>query len=289
MPIPKPNDGESEDDFMSRCMSDDTMQEYDSEERLGVCRGAWDDSQKADEGKGVRPVFERKSYPDVEVKLTNADEGIWEAYASTFKATPDPYGDVVDKGAFKRTIRENFKRIRNLWNHNVNEPIGRPLALSEDSHGLLTRNQLVLGVQRAREVRELMAAGVVNEVSIGFDTVTDRVKDNIRHLVEVRLWDISPVTYAANEEAQVLSVKGYDLMELLRLRPDISEAKLRQAIDALQALLPDCGKAAGSTTAPDDQAEAAEMGVALAELEAVLEGFDAREAERCIDQILANL
>ena len=39
MPLPTPNDGESANDFMSRCMSDDTMmQDYDNEkQRLAVC------------------------------------------------------------------------------------------------------------------------------------------------------------------------------------------------------------------------------------------------------------
>lgn len=39
MPIPKPKKGEDKDSFISRCMSDDTMQkEYpDKEQRMAVC------------------------------------------------------------------------------------------------------------------------------------------------------------------------------------------------------------------------------------------------------------
>jgi uncharacterized protein len=316
MPIPKPNDGEGQDEYISRCMGDEAMQEYDSEQRLAVCRTAWDDAQKAGEDQepdapkaGNRPVFERKSFstigpvPNLELKLVNADEGIWEAYASTFKDSPDPYGDIVDKGAFKKTIRDNFKRIRNLWNHNVDEPIGRPLALSEDSHGLHTKNKLSLGVQRARETRELMADGVINEVSIGFDTIMDKIKDGLRHLVEVRLWDISPVTYAANEEAVILSVKNdlralrikglpdELLRELLNLPPDISPEELKQAIAAIQALRPGSVKGAVPGDTPDAEAEAqaAELESAMAELSAFASGFDARAAARRIDELLAGL
>jgi len=38
MPIPKPNTGENEIDFISRCMSDEKMKsEYNEEQRLAVC------------------------------------------------------------------------------------------------------------------------------------------------------------------------------------------------------------------------------------------------------------
>lgn len=38
MPIPKPEENETEQDFMDRCMSDDTMQEYENDERLAICK-----------------------------------------------------------------------------------------------------------------------------------------------------------------------------------------------------------------------------------------------------------
>ena len=42
MPIPKPNSGESESDFLKRCMSDDKMMsEYDQEQRIAVCRSSY--------------------------------------------------------------------------------------------------------------------------------------------------------------------------------------------------------------------------------------------------------
>ena len=42
MPIPKPNSGESESDFLKRCMSDDKMMsEYDKEQRIAVCRSSY--------------------------------------------------------------------------------------------------------------------------------------------------------------------------------------------------------------------------------------------------------
>ena len=37
MPIPKPNNNESEKEFLDRCMADETMQEYDESQRYAVC------------------------------------------------------------------------------------------------------------------------------------------------------------------------------------------------------------------------------------------------------------
>lgn len=41
MPVPKPHEGESEADFTTRCMSDDAMQEYESDQRRAICASAW--------------------------------------------------------------------------------------------------------------------------------------------------------------------------------------------------------------------------------------------------------
>lgn len=48
MPLPEPRDGESKDDFVERCMGDDTMQEEfeDPAQRRAVCERQWDDAHK---------------------------------------------------------------------------------------------------------------------------------------------------------------------------------------------------------------------------------------------------
>ena len=37
MPIPKPNNEETNEQFVERCMADETMQEYDEKQRLAIC------------------------------------------------------------------------------------------------------------------------------------------------------------------------------------------------------------------------------------------------------------
>ncbi|MBA7576621.1 hypothetical protein ES708_18462 [subsurface metagenome] len=142
-----------------------------------------------------------------EVKEVDEEAGVFTGYAATFSDRPDSWGDIIDKGAFKKTLKEAGNRVKILWNHFILEPIGKPLELAEDDKGLLVKGKLSLGVQRAKEVLSLMKDGVITELSIGYDPMKETWQEGIRHLQEIRLWDVSPVTFAANPEAVVLSVK----------------------------------------------------------------------------------
>ena len=142
-----------------------------------------------------------------EVTAVDIEEGVFTGYASTFSKKPDTYGDIVEPGAFSKTLKEGKGRIKVLWNHNANEPIGKPLEIIEDEKGLRVECKLSLGVQRAREVLSLMKDGVISHLSFGYDSVKDSWHNGVRHLLEVRLWDVSPVTFSANSEAMVISVK----------------------------------------------------------------------------------
>jgi len=142
-----------------------------------------------------------------EIKEVDEETGVFTGYAATFSKKPDSYGDIIEPGAFAKTLKEAGNRVKILWNHNTLEPIGKPDELLEDDKGLLVKGKLSLGVQRAKEVLSLMKDGVITEMSIGYDTLKESWQDGIRHLQEVRLWDVSPVTFAANPEAIVLSVK----------------------------------------------------------------------------------
>ncbi|MDV2988565.1 MAG: HK97 family phage prohead protease [Dehalogenimonas sp.] len=228
--------------------------------------------------------MERKTVK-FEVKAVDEETGIFEGYGSTFTRTPDSYGDVVDKGAFSKTIQEGSDRIKVLWNHDSHEPIGKPLELTEDEHGLKIKGKLSMGVQRAREVLALMKDGVVNQMSIGYDTITEVVEDGVRHLKEVRLWDVSPVTFAANPTAVIMSAKSGRVLSATNVN------KLREAIDALQALLDAAGteEPEKSTPTSPEAKEAAQLESAVDELTSALSGFDAIKAQRRIEGLLKEL
>jgi len=154
--------------------------------------------------------LERKTV-NFEVKEVDEEEGTFTGYAATFSDVPDSYGDIIDPGAFKKTIKAQKGQIVCLFNHSIMEPIGKPTEMSEDEHGLLIKAKLSLGVQRARETLALMKDGVITQMSIGYVTLKEKWIDNLRHLQELKLYDTSPVVFAANTDAVILGVKEMEL------------------------------------------------------------------------------
>ena len=58
MPIPKQNIDEGNEEFIERCMGDDTMQEYDEEQRLAICSLQLKDEDRALEDINTKPTEE---------------------------------------------------------------------------------------------------------------------------------------------------------------------------------------------------------------------------------------
>lgn len=144
----------------------------------------------------------------VELKASHDGRTI-SGYASTFGPPPDVVGDVVDPGAFAKTIQENGPpktRVKLLWLHR--DPLGLPTLLREDSKGLFFE-ALVSKTRLGDEALELVRDKVVDRMSIGYATIKEskNPETGANHLKEVRLFEISPVAFAANERAEILGVK----------------------------------------------------------------------------------
>jgi len=222
-----------------------------------------------------------------EIKELDEAEGIFTGYAATFSDVPDSYGDIIDKGAFKKTLKERGNRVKVLFNHSWMDPIGKPEELGEDDIGLLVKAKLSLGVQRAREVLSLMKDGVITEMSIGYDTIKQTRTEGIRHLQELKLYDVSPVIFAANPEAVITGVKAGRVLSAASLE------KVKKAFDVLQALLAaveeeeEPAKATQLSEIVAD--EAAKLEALVGTLKAENDGFDVKQAERRIEAILDQM
>ena len=144
----------------------------------------------------------------LEIKAVD-DQGTFEGHGSVFGVV-DSYGDVVVKGAFVKTLAERGNKIKMLWQHDTNEVIGVFEHMYEDDYGLKVRGKLALGTQRGKEAYELIKMGALEGLSIGYSTIQDEYdpKKGIRYLKEVKLYEISLVTFPANEEANVSKVKS---------------------------------------------------------------------------------
>lgn len=136
-------------------------------------------------------------------------DGRFCGYASLFGEV-DLGKDAILPGAFLKSVRERGPSgIRMLWQHDPNEPIGVWTHISEDHRGLYVEGKLTAGVTRAREVLELMRAGAVDGLSIGFRTVRAKADGKgVRHIHEADLWEISVVTFPMLPSARVGQVKA---------------------------------------------------------------------------------
>jgi HK97 family phage prohead protease len=183
-------------------------------------------------------MFETKSFQfEIKSELSN---GMFEGHCSAFNNV-DSYNDVVMPGAFSKTIQENKSRIKILWQHDIWEPIGIPVEMYEDSKGLYVKGKISM-TDVGQKALTLMRDGVITEMSIGYDSVKsdiDRVS-GIRYLREVKLWEFSPVTFAANPAAMINGVKKRNLIDEIKVGRMLSGAnrnKIQTVIDALIALL----------------------------------------------------
>lgn len=143
------------------------------------------------------------------LELKSLDEqGRFAGYASVFDVV-DNQRDLMLRGAFSKTIEGRSGNIKMLWQHQQSEPIGVFDRLFEDAHGLYVEGRLLLDVQRAREAYSLLKSGAVSGLSIGYSPVRYRIapETGVRLLAQVELWEISLVTFPANEAAGVTVVK----------------------------------------------------------------------------------
>ena len=165
---------------------------------------------------------------ELDLKAIN-DAGEFEGVAASF-GTVDQGRDIIVKGAFTKSITARpAPKVKMLYQHRTDQPIGVWTSLSETSKGLMAKGKLILESALAREVHALMKAGAIDGLSIGYRMLKDeidRVK-GIRKLLEVDLREISIVTFPMNESAAVTAVKNADAARIV--------AALRKATAALRA------------------------------------------------------
>lgn len=154
-----------------------------------------------------------------EWKAKADDSGTFEGYASTF-GNEDTYGDTIIPGAFKGAIAQHAKdgrSVKMLWQHNRSAPIGIFPVVAEDSKGLHVKGEFTKGVKQSEETHALMKHGAIDSMSIG-GYVTKEMYDNKTgksELHEIDLQEISPVTFPANKEARISTVKSIETFGML--------------------------------------------------------------------------
>lgn len=141
----------------------------------------------------------------------------------------DDGGDRIIAGAFSKTIAENGRRVRHLWQHGADgwdygvtppiaavtriQEVGRD-ALPEEvktafplATGGLEVEREYLRTPRGDEILEAYKAGIELEMSIGYETIIRKfIEDDrervsfghLRDLIEIKLFDTSDVNWGMN-------------------------------------------------------------------------------------------
>lgn len=150
-----------------------------------------------------------KQISDVSIKAEGSDF-IIEGYGSIF-GNVDSYNDIIEPGAFSKTLNEMRDRIALCYQHDIYRPIGKFLELKEDNKGLYFKARIS---DAEPDIKQKITEGILKEFSIGYSTIKYEMEErgeNMRpicHLKEVKLYEISLVTIAANDKAGLLSISG---------------------------------------------------------------------------------
>lgn len=143
------------------------------------------------------------------------DDGTFSGYGSVFHVE-DFHKDIVAPGAFAKSLagwKSKNQLPPVLWQHNSSQPVGPYLEMYEDDNGLFVKGQLLReDVTLAREAHALMRAKAVTGLSIGYRVIVDEYdrEAGITTLKELDLWEVSIVTFPANELARIEDVKSIE-------------------------------------------------------------------------------
>jgi HK97 family phage prohead protease len=142
---------------------------------------------------------------NLEVKAT--DEGVIEGYGSVFDVL-DSYGDRIEAGAFAGTLRKRKPKM--LWQHDMCDPIGAWDEVAEDAKGLRMRGRIAVKSTRGRDAVELVKAGAIDGLSIGFRVSDYEMEGNNRVIKSIDLYEVSLVTMPANALATITEIRGME-------------------------------------------------------------------------------
>lgn len=166
------------------------------------------------------PEMQYKTSHDIKA---DAEGPGFSGYASHFWSV-DSYRDVIAPGAFRKTLAERGDKIKLLWNHDKDVVIGKLTEIKEDKVGLRF-NARVSATSMGNDVMILLRDGVPLGVSFGYWPVKTRTatdedplieteyskgvkRTDIQITTEVKLMEISPVSFPANELAPIQSVRA---------------------------------------------------------------------------------
>ena len=202
MPIPKPTTDETQDEFVSRCMGNDIMNEDypENDQRAAICYQTWRDRNKAEGG------IERKA---ISVSLKEDKPGAFMARIAMLNVV-DADNDVTLAGAFpsgKTVLVSAYQH--GSWQGAL--PVGKAV-IREDGDQVIAEGEFNLATDTGKEHYEAIKfLGPLQEWSYGFRAVEfemgEREEKEVRLLKKVEPYEISPVIKGAGKNTMTLAIK----------------------------------------------------------------------------------
>lgn len=185
-------------------------------------------------------------YKTLELK---ADEtGKIAGFFSTYEKTPDSYGDIIEPGAFTKTIEKRKASGHPFplcWNHDFSSVIGVVDNVEEKEIGPYIEASF-LDTALAQDVRKMVQSGAVYQFSFAYDVLSwreptaEEKKMGVQNVLqEVEVFEVSVVTVPANQNAVVTDIKGAIEAEIKagRRNNKSDEETIKQIISLAQSLL----------------------------------------------------
>lgn len=159
-------------------------------------------------------------FKSADIERYDSESRTISGYAAVFNNI-DRDGDKLLRGCFAKSIADrgpqsNAKgKILLLWQHEASNPIGQITELREDEKGLYFEAKIDEIAEGDRAILQL-ESGTLNQFSIGFSYVWEKCywddQDGVEFLAvgEVKLYEISVVSIAANPETEFLGMKSCD-------------------------------------------------------------------------------
>jgi hypothetical protein len=189
---------------------------------------------------------ERRSY-SVEFRVEEREDKspVIKGHAAVFDQLSENLGgfrEMIAKGAFKDAIKEDD--VRALFNHNSDHVLGRnkagTLRMKEDSTGLAIEIDPP-DTQVARDLMISIERGDIDQMSFGFSVKPngenigeDDDGNMIRTLTDVRLFDVSPVTYPAYPQTDVAMRSVNKYLSEHEVEPPVDLDVLRKKLDIIE-------------------------------------------------------
>lgn len=179
--------------------------------------------------------------------LKAADNGTIAGYFSTYEKTPDSYGDIIESGAFTKTIekrKESGHPFPLCFNHDFDKIIGVVDSVEEKENGPFIEAHF-LDTELAQDVRKFVQSGAVYQFSFAYDVLKAREpneeekKNGVTNVLqEVEVFEVSVVTVPANQNAVVTDVKSVEPETKSGRRNRKSDEEIiKSCIESLKSLL----------------------------------------------------